>query len=186
MKEVCIHTHFSTENEMTGWTLLAMLELVNRGIRVRNQSVLIRGVNNSFDVMYRTIKKLAYLNIQPYYIYVHDMVPGCEHLRTTVAEACDLSKRLQGSIAGFNTPRVVCDAPGGGGKREVSSYDSYDRTLGISTWSAPSVRGDEIFHYYDPIDQLPEAGQEFWNNREGLEERLAEFKSKGGSAVEPT
>jgi lysine 2,3-aminomutase len=178
MKEVCIHTHFSTENEMSSWTLLAMQELVNRGIKVRNQSVLIRGVNNSFDVMYRTIKKLAYLNIQPYYIYLHDMVPGCEHLRTTVADACELSKRLQGSIAGFNTPRVVCDAPGGGGKREVSSFDSYDRELGISSWSAPSVKGKETFYYYDPIDRLGDAGREFWNNREGLEERLAEVKSR--------
>jgi lysine 2,3-aminomutase len=185
MKEVCVHTHFSTESEMTSWTLLAMQELVNRGIKVRNQSVLIRGVNNSFEVMYRTVKKLSYLNIQPYYIYVHDMVPGCEHLRTTVAEACDLSKRLQGSIAGFNTPRVVCDAPGGGGKREVSSYDHYDPTLGISTWSSPSVRGDETFHYYDPIDQLPEAGQEFWSRREGLEERLETFKSRGAGGSEP-
>ncbi|MEJ6568614.1 MAG: KamA family radical SAM protein [Akkermansiaceae bacterium] len=184
MKEVCIHTHFSTENEMTSWTLLAMQELVNRGIKVRNQSVLIRGVNNSFDVMYRTVKKLAYLNIQPYYIYVHDMVPGCEHLRTTVAEACDLSKRLQGTIGGFNTPRVVCDAPGGGGKREVSSFENYDRSLGISSWSAPSVKGEEIFHYYDPIDQLPEAGREFWDNREGLDQRLAEIKAKMGSPAE--
>ncbi len=178
MKEVCIHTHFSTEGEMTSWTLLAMQELVNRGITVRNQSVLIRGVNNEFEVMYRTIKKLAYLNIQPYYIYVHDMVPGCEHLRTTVAEACELSKRLQGTIAGFNTPRVVCDAPGGGGKREVSSFESYDRELGISTWSAPSVRGDQKFYYYDPIDQLTEAGQKFWADQNGLEERLAAMKSE--------
>jgi lysine 2,3-aminomutase len=182
MKEVSIHTHFSTDDEMSSWTLLAMQELVNRGIKVRNQSVLIRGVNNSFDVMYRTIKKLAYLNIQPYYIYVHDMVPGCEHLRTTVTEACELSKRLQGSIAGFNTPRVVCDAPGGGGKREVASFDSYDRSLGISSWSAPSVKGDETFYYYDPIDQLGDAGREFWNNREGLEKRLTgvKFRLAGG------
>ncbi|MGC6581829.1 MAG: KamA family radical SAM protein [Akkermansiaceae bacterium] len=177
MKEVCIHTHFSTENEMSAWTLLAMEELVNRGIKVRNQSVLIRGVNNEFEVMYRTIKKLAYLNIQPYYIYTHDMVPGCEHLRTTLGQAEELSKKLQGTIAGFNTPRTVCDAPGGGGKREVSSYDSYDRTRGISSWKAPSVKGEETFFYYDPIDQLSEEGREFWRNREGLEERLAEVKS---------
>lgn len=182
MKEVCIHTHFSTENEMSAWTLAAMQELVNRGIKVRNQSVLIRGVNNSFDVMYRTIKKLSYLNIQPYYIYVHDMVPGCEHLRTTVAEACELSKKLQGCIAGFNTPRVVCDAPGGGGKREISSFDHYDRELGISAWSAPSVKKGDTFYYYDPIDQLSSEGQAFWRDRDQLQERLAELKAKAAAA----
>lgn len=178
MKEVCIHTHFSTENEMTEWTYRAMQELMNRGIKVRNQSVLIRGVNDSFDVMYRTVKKLSYLNIQPYYIYAHDMVPGCEHLRTTVAHAADLSKKLQGTIAGFNTPRVVCDAPGGGGKREISSYEYYDQELGISVWRAPGVKNGRSFYYYDPIDQLPgERGRGFWNDREQLEQRLAEFKA---------
>jgi lysine 2,3-aminomutase len=79
----------------------------------------------------------------------------------------------------------VCDAPGGGGKREISSYDHYDLTLGISTWSSPSVRGEETFHYYDPIDQLPEEGQEFWSKREGLEERLEAFKSRGAGGSEP-
>lgn len=183
MKEVCIHTHFSTENEISAWTLTAMQELVNRGIKVRNQSVLIRGVNNSFEVMYRTIKKLSYLNIQPYYIYVHDMVPGCEHLRTTVAEACELSKKLQGCIAGFNTPRVVCDAPGGGGKREISSYDHYNRELGISTWSAPSVKQGDSFYYYDPIDQLSDEGRAFWSDRDQLQERLADLKSQTAKAT---
>ena len=178
LKEVCIHTHFSCDSEITEWTWLAMQQLVRRGIKVRNQSVLIRGVNNSFDVMYRTIKKLAYLNIQPYYIYAHDMVPGCEHLRTTIAEAEEISKRLQGSIAGFHTPRVVCDAPGGGGKREISSYEHYDKDLGISVWSAPSVKAGKPFYYYDPINRITsKSGQDFWSDRANLDRRLAEFKA---------
>ena len=183
LKEVCIHTHFNTENEMTGWTHLAMQDLMGRGIKVRNQSVLIRGINDSFDVMYRTIKKLAYLNIQPYYIYAHDMVPGCEHLRTTVAQANSLSEKIQGTIAGFNTPRVMCDAPGGGGKRGISSYEHYDQELGISVWRAPSVKPGRRFYYFDPIDQLPgERGRQFWGDRTGLPRRLAEFKSKFGKS----
>ena len=67
--------------------------------------------------------------IEPYYLYLHDLVPACEHLRTTVRKAEELSLRLQGSMAGFNTPRVVCDAPGGGGKRDISSYLAYDEEI---------------------------------------------------------
>jgi len=67
----------------------------------------------------------------------------------------------------------------------VSSYDRYDPNLGISSWNSPSVRGDQIFHYYDPIEQLPEAGQEFWKTREGLEERLEEIRSRGLRGTEP-
>ena len=119
MKEVALHTHFNTDREITAWTSRAMKALSETGVRVRNQSVLISGVNDSFDCLHRTSKKLSSQLIQPYYIYLHDMVPGCEHLRTTVRTAEHLSRRLQGSIAGFNTPRVVCDAPGGGGKRST-------------------------------------------------------------------
>ena len=116
MKEVALHTHFNTDREITAWTARAMEALATTGVRVRNQSVLISGVNDGFDCLHYTNKKLSSLLVQPYYVYLHDMVPGCEHLRTTVDRAEYLSRRLQGSIAGFNTPRVVCDAPGGGGQ----------------------------------------------------------------------
>ena len=160
MKEVCIHTHFSSEYEMTEWTVAAMQRLTELGIKVRNQSVLLRGVNDSFDCMYRTIKKLAYLNIQPYLVFIHDMVPGCEHLRTTLHTAEKLSKELQGATAGFNVPRFVCDTPGGGGKRQISSYEHYDRELGISAWMAPRVKPGKVFYYYDPVDLLSGSGRQ--------------------------
>ena len=129
MKEVALHTHFNTDREISSWTSEAMKVLSDTGVRVRNQSVLISGVNDAFDCLHYTTKKLSSLLIQPYYLYLHDMVPGCDHLRTTVREAEYLSNRLQGAIAGFNTPRVVCDAPGGGGKREISSYTLYDQEI---------------------------------------------------------
>ncbi len=176
-KEVSIHTHFNSDYEMTDWTCAAMHRLTDMGIKVRNQSVLLRGVNDSFDCMYRTIKKLASLHIQPYLVFIHDMVPGCEHLRTTLAEAERISRELQGTTAGFNVPRFVCDAPGGGGKREISSYQHYDRQLGISAWTAPRIKPGKVFYYYDPIDQLPEEGKILWHNRIAREEALNRFKN---------
>ncbi len=186
MKEVALHTHFNTEREITAWTVSAMKSLSATGMRVRNQSVLIHGVNDSFDHMRRTTKKLSSLLIQPYYLYLHDMVPSCEHLRTTVRVAENLSQRIQGSTAGFNTPRVVCDAPGGGGKREISSYTLYDQEIGVSAWTSPTAKPGEIFYYYDPIHQLSNEGQALWINEPEINRRLAKFKVEATAKAEAT
>jgi lysine 2,3-aminomutase len=186
MKEVALHTHFNTEQEITAWTANAMKALSASGVRVRNQSVLINGVNNSFGCLRRTTKKLSSLLIQPYYLYLHDMVPGCEHLRTTVRVAETLSRRLQGATAGFNTPRVVCDAPGGGGKREISSYTLYDEESGVSAWTSPTAKPGEMFFYYDPIQRLPSGGSGLWLNKAEITKRLVKFKAEATAKAEAT
>ena len=184
MKEVALHTHFNTDREITAWTSKAMKALFETGVRVRNQSVLIRGVNDAFDCLHYTTKKLSSQLIQPYYIYLHDMVPGCEHLRTTVRKAEHLSHRLQGSIAGFNTPRMVCDAPGGGGKREISSYILYDHEIGVSAWTSPTAKPCEIFYYYDPIGKLPKEGRDLWANNSEIKRRLIKFRANAEAKAE--
>ncbi len=183
MKEVCIHTHIASDHEITKWTLEAMERLTSLGITVRNQSVLLRGVNDSFNCMYRTVKKLSFLNIQPYYVYLHDMVPGCEQLRTSLADAERMSKDLLGTTAGFNTPRFVCDTPGGGGKREISSYERYDEELGVSAWIAPRVKPGKTFYYYDPVELLPESGRVIWDDPTERERRLEEFRDETEAAL---
>jgi len=184
MKEVALHTHFNTDREITAWTSQAMKVLSETGVRVRNQSVLISGVNDAFDCLRYTTKKLSSQLIQPYYIYLHDMVPGCEHLRTTVHKAEHLSRRLQGAIAGFNTPRLVCDAPGGGGKREISSYTLYDQEIGVSAWTSPTAKPGEIFYYYDPIGKLPKEGRDLWANNAEIKRRLVKFIADAEAKVE--
>ncbi len=82
-KEVVLHTHFNHPNEITGITQRAMLKLFERGITVRNQSVLIRGVNDAPETMKLLVKRLGHLHVHPYYVYVHDLVQGAEDLRTT-------------------------------------------------------------------------------------------------------
>jgi lysine 2,3-aminomutase len=161
-KAVVLHTHFNHPNEITEITLRAMNVLFERGITVRNQSVLQRGVNDQVDDMKLLVKQLGHMNVQPYYVYMHDLVKGVEDLRTTLQTALDLEKHVRGSTAGFYTPTFVCDAPGGGGKRDVHSYDYYDRTTGISVFTAPSVKPGRYFTYFDPVDALPEAGRALW------------------------
>ena len=163
-KEACIHTHFNHPNEITGFTREAMNMLFSRGVKVRNQSVFQNHVNDNFDTMKGLVKKLSYINIQPYYVYVHDLTAGTEDMRTSVQTAIDVEKNLRGTTAGFNTPLFVVDAPGGGGKRDAHSYDWYDSSTGISVWSAPSVKPDEKFLYFDPTHSLTDDVAKMWKS----------------------
>lgn len=160
-KEVVIHTHFNHGNEISWITKRAMEMLFERGITVRNQSVLQNNVNDTNEDMKMLVKRLAHVNVHPYYVYQHDLVQGVEDLRTSIATACDLEKNVRGITAGFNTPTFVCDAPGGGGKRNIHSYEHYDRETGISVWTAPSVKKGH-FLYFDPIHSLSEDVQKRW------------------------
>lgn len=161
-KEVVIHTHFNHPNELTGITRDAMNKLFERGITVRNQSVLQRGVNDTPETMKLLVKRLGHIHVHPYYVYMHDLVRGCEDLRTTLETGLMIEKHVRGSTAGFNTPTFVVDAPGGGGKRDAHSFEHYNRTTGISVFEAPSVKPGQRYTYIDPIDLLPPEGRARW------------------------
>ncbi|MEC7276775.1 MAG: KamA family radical SAM protein [Bdellovibrionota bacterium] len=177
-KQVVVHTHFSSPNEITKWSQLAMERLFKSGIIVRNQAVLQDGVNNDVETMVKLTRQLGYLNIQPYYVYMHDMVPGCEHFRTSLREGIELEKAVRGTTAGFNTPTFVCDLPGGGGKRHVASYEYYDEENGISVWKAPYVKPGEFFTYFDPIHKLSPEAQKRWADEETREKMIQEAIKK--------
>jgi lysine 2,3-aminomutase len=180
-KEVALHTHFNHPNEITAITKAAMDRLCERGVLVRNQTVLVRGVNDTAATMGLLIKRLAWVNVHPYYVYVHDLVKGVEDLRTTVATALDIEKQIRGMTAGFNTPMFVMDAPGGGGKRDAHSFEHYNRETGVSVYTAPAVRPRDSFCYFDPIDLLPPSGQARWadpaQHQVMIDEALAAAKS---------
>ncbi|KAB2645091.1 MAG: KamA family radical SAM protein [Verrucomicrobia bacterium] len=161
-KDVVVHTHFNHPNEITTITRDAMNLLTERGIHVRSQGVLQRTVNDDAATMTQLVRRLSYVNIHAYYIYVHDMVPGVEDLRTSLATAQHLEKHVRGSTAGFNTPAFVLDTPGGGGKRDVHSAERYDRASGISVFESPSVKPGKQFLYFDPIAALDPEHQWRW------------------------
>jgi lysine 2,3-aminomutase len=163
-KQVAVHTHFNTAREITRHSLDAVNRLFERGIVVRNQAVLQRGVNDTDRTMVALVKTLGWINVQPYYVYMHDLVPGVEELRTTLATGIALEKAVRGVTAGFNTPTFVVDAPGGGGKRDIHSYEHYDSETGVSVYEAPSVKPGNQFVYVDPLAQLSEEIRERWQD----------------------
>jgi lysine 2,3-aminomutase len=183
-KDVVLHTHFNAPEEITWITEKAMRVLFERGIYVRNQSVLIRGVNDTEERMALLVKRLEYVNVHPYYVYMHDMVKGVEELRTTVQTSIDIEKSVRGSTAGYNTPLFICDAPGGGGKRDIHSYDYYDRENGIAVYTAPAVKKNRAFVYFDPIDKLAPAAQARWAVKELQDEMIREALRKAGDAAD--
>jgi lysine 2,3-aminomutase len=182
-KDVVLHTHFNSPNEITGITEAAMGRLFERGVMVRNQSVLIRGVNDSAATMTLLVKRLGHVNVHPYYVYVHDMVRGVEDLRTSVDTALYVEKHVRGATAGFNTPTFVVDAPGGGGKRDAHSFEHYDRETGISVYAAPSVKPGELFLYFDPLRELSTHQRRRWSDPAERESMIDDAlrKARSGS-----
>jgi len=126
-KEVALHAHFNHPREVTAVTRRATGLLMERGVFVRSQAVLQRGVNDDPAVMTALVKRLGYANAHAYYVYVHDLVRGVEDLRTSLAAALRVEKHVRGATAGFNTPVFVVDAPGGGGERERMIGDAVAR-----------------------------------------------------------
>jgi len=161
-KDVCVHTHFNHPNEVTPVVEAAMRKLHAEGIYVRNQAVLLRGVNDDSKTLVSLIKALGRVNIHPYYVYLCDMVTATEHFRVPLATAQRIEKEVRGATAGFNTPLFVCDAPGGGGKRDVHSAEFYNDGYGISGFRSPSVDPNRIYYYFDPIRALDADAQETW------------------------
>ena len=168
-KEVCIHTHFNHANELTNITKDAMDLLMCKDVKVRNQTVFQKGVNDTPEAMIDLVRRMSYLNVQPYYVYVHDLTAGTEDMRTSLQTAIDVEKKVRGVTSGFNTPTFVVDAPGGGGKRCAHSYEHYERETGISVWTAPSVKPNQKFLYFDPLHSLSQDAQAAWHCKETRE-----------------
>ncbi|MEY5026044.1 MAG: hypothetical protein RLZZ244_1572, partial [Verrucomicrobiota bacterium] len=179
-KSAVVHTHFNHPSEVVDVTRRAMDRLVERGITVRCQTVLQDGVNAEARVMQLLVRRLGFINIQPYYVYFHDLVPGLEDLRTPLSQGLAVEKRVRGTTAGFHTPAFVVDTMGGGGKRDAHSFEHYDAENGIAVFTSPSVKPGEHFLYFDPLRSLAPGVQERWQDAAQREEMIRSALRKSG------
>ncbi len=177
-KDVVLHTHFNHPAEITWITREALGRLAEEGVFIRNQSVLQRGVNDDVDTMRLLCKRLGWVGVHPYYVYIHDLVKGVEDLRTTLATGIDIEKAVRGATAGFNSPVFVVDTLGGGGKRDAHSYDYYDRETGIAVFSSPNVDPKRQFFFFDPIRGLSPEVQRRWADPIEREKMKADASAK--------
>ena len=174
--QIAVHTHVNHACQVTPLVGKAVVKILEMGYRdVRNQGVLLRGVNSdAHEMLDLCFMLLDHAKIMPYYFYMCDMIPNSEHWRLSVAEAQQLQHDIMGYLPGYATPRVVCDVPYVG-KRWVHQVVGYDRTLGISYWTKnyrTSIEMDDPealnyrYTFYDPVYTLPEEGQAFWRGEE--------------------
>jgi lysine 2,3-aminomutase len=174
---LAFHTHANHAAQVTPLVAKASRRLLEIGFRdVRNQGVLLRGVNaSSKDLLELCFMLMDHASITPYYFYMCDMIPNAEHWRLAVHEAQQLQHDIMGYLPGFATPRIVCDVPFVG-KRWIHQLKQYDREKGVSYWTKNYRTGIEAqdpealsrqYEYYDPLYTLPEAGQDWWRSQLG-------------------
>jgi len=108
--------HSNHPRELTSEVRDALGRLADAGIPLGNQSVLLRGVNDSVEVQKELVHKLLMCRVRPYYLYQCDLIRGSSHLRTSVSEGLAIIEGLRGHTSGYAVPQFVIDGPGGGGK----------------------------------------------------------------------
>lgn len=114
-----INTHFNHPREITAESEAACARLVDAGIPLGNQSVLLKGINDCPYIMKKLVQRLLQIRVRPYYLYQCDLSEGIEHFRTPVSRGIEIIEMLRGHTSGLAVPSFVVDAPGGGGKIPV-------------------------------------------------------------------
>ena len=113
---IWLNTHFNHPNEVTPAAARAVRELLRAGVPVNNQSVLLRGINDTVETQLKLSHELLRIRVRPYYLFHADEVRGTEHLRTPVETGIKIIEGMRGHTSGLGVPTFVVDVPGGGGK----------------------------------------------------------------------
>lgn len=113
---IYINTHFNHPKECTLEAFEACCLIADAGIPIGNQSVLLKGVNDSGDIFKRLNQLLLMMRVKPYYIYQCDLAKGNRHFRTRIDVGLEIMRELRGFTSGLAVPYFVIDSPGGGGK----------------------------------------------------------------------
>ncbi len=139
-------THFNHPKELSGENIQVLARLIDAGIVVRNQSVLLRGVNDSAEILKTLFKRLTNARVVPYYLHQLDQARGTGHFRVPIAEGIKLMKQLQGDVTGIALPKYVLDIPGGNGK--IPLQHMYLCRNENNGYTAENYRG-QVFTYLE-------------------------------------
>ncbi len=126
-KATFVVVHANHPRELTAPARAACARLIDSGIPILSQSVLLRGVNDDVETLGALLRALVECRIKPYYLHHADLAPGTAHWRTTIAQGQSLMRALHGRYSGLCQPAYVLDIPGGYGKSPVGpNYLSAD------------------------------------------------------------
>lgn len=147
-KTVYIALHANHVRELTAEARAACARLIDAGIAMVSQSVLLKGVNDDPAVLAELMKAFVEIRVKPYYLHHPDLAPGTGHFRVTIEEGQRIVAALRGQISGLCQPAYILDIPGGHGKAVVG--ESTIRATGDGCYSVTDYRGGE--HSYPPAD----------------------------------
>ncbi|MEI4470150.1 lysine-2,3-aminomutase-like protein [Frigidibacter sp. MR17.24] len=142
---IVLHTNHA--QELTAAARAAIARLVDAGIPMLSQSVLLRGINDDAATLDALFRALSRLRVMPYYLHHCDLARGAEHFRTTIAEGRALVAALRGRIPGHMLPAYVLDIPGGFGKVPLTA--DHVAPDGPGHWRVTDTAG-RVHAYADP------------------------------------
>jgi lysine 2,3-aminomutase len=137
-KTVWIAIHANHPRELTDEARAALSRLVDAGIPLVSQTVLLRDVNDDPETLGALMRAFVEARIKPYYLHHGDLAPGTGHFRTTIAEGQGIMRALRGRTSGLCQPTYVLDIPGGHGKVPVGPGYLCE---GEEGWSVEDVNG---------------------------------------------
>lgn len=143
---IYINTHFNHPRECTVEALEACRILSEAGCVIRNQMVLLKGINDDSETVLRLNKLLLLMRVVPYYIYQCDLAEGIGHFRTPVETGMRIMEHLWRRASGMAIPHFVIDAPGGGGKVPILPQRWWveGKRIGLRNFQ------DRVFYYVQP------------------------------------
>lgn len=148
-KTTYVALHANHPRELTTDARAACARMVDAGIVMVSQSVLLRGVNDDAEVLADLMRAFVETRIKPYYLHHPDLAPGTAHFRLSIAEGQALVASLRGRISGLCQPTYILDIPGGHGKAEIGERGL--RETGDGRYAVSDFRGEE--HVYPPTER---------------------------------
>lgn len=118
-KPIFVNTQFNHPRELTQEALSSAAMLIDAGIPVANQFVLLKGVNDTAECVEELCRTLYHNRIRPYYMFQCDLVRGVEHFRTPLSTGISIMDHLRGRLSGMAIPNFCVDIPGLSGKIEL-------------------------------------------------------------------
>ena len=152
---IYVMTHFNHSRECTEEARRACERLVNAGLVLYNQSVLLRGINDDVHTFRQLNRNLVHMRVTPYYLHQCDLAEGIEHFRTPLSTGLDIIDGLRGHMSGLAVPQLCVDVPGGLGKVTLVPDWVVAREGRKTTFRTYS---GELGEYVDPSDSLDGAG----------------------------
>ena len=140
--------HFTHPDELTPEVKEACNRLADAGIPLGSQTVLLKGVNDSVDILKPLYQGLLRIRVKPYYLYQCDPVAGTAHFKTPISKGLEMIAGLRGHTTGYAVPSYIIDAPGGGGK--IPLLPEYYQGREGNYVILKNYAG-ETFKYYDEV-----------------------------------